>query len=195
MTSDAPSANSADRAEMLAALRWQIEAGADEAIMDTPIDRFAAPPAPEMAAAIRPVASATAPAPAGVTDRIQVAGPYVPPPLAPAASSANSPGEGASAHALAAAANTLEELRAALAGFEGCGLKRTATNLVFADGNPAGARHVHRRGAGRRRGPPGSALRRGQRPIARPHAGRHRAQPQNQRLYFQRAVLAPTGQP
>ena len=31
---------------------------------------------------------------------------------------------------------TVEELRAALAGFDGCGLRDTATNLVFADGNP-----------------------------------------------------------
>jgi DNA polymerase len=37
---------------------------------------------------------------------------------------------------MAAAAGTLEQLRAAVAGFEECALKRTATNLVFADGNP-----------------------------------------------------------
>jgi DNA polymerase len=36
----------------------------------------------------------------------------------------------------AEAAQTLTELRAAIAGFAGCGLKATATNLVFADGNP-----------------------------------------------------------
>lgn len=36
----------------------------------------------------------------------------------------------------AAAAQTLEELRAALIAFEGCSLKYTATNLVFGDGNP-----------------------------------------------------------
>jgi len=41
-----------------------------------------------------------------------------------------------SAQALARAANTLAELKAALEGFEGCALKRTATNTVFADGNP-----------------------------------------------------------
>lgn len=33
-------------------------------------------------------------------------------------------------------ARTLDELRAALAAFEGCGLKTTATQLVFADGTP-----------------------------------------------------------
>ncbi len=34
-------------------------------------------------------------------------------------------------------ARTLEELRLELLAFEGCGLKRTAKNLVFADGNPS----------------------------------------------------------
>jgi len=37
---------------------------------------------------------------------------------------------------LAAQANTLEELKEVMAAFEGCALKATATNLVFADGNP-----------------------------------------------------------
>ena len=37
---------------------------------------------------------------------------------------------------MAAEARTLEDLRAAMAAFEGCALKATATNLVFADGNP-----------------------------------------------------------
>jgi uracil-DNA glycosylase len=36
----------------------------------------------------------------------------------------------------AKSAKTLDELRAALARFEGCALKNTAKNLVFADGNP-----------------------------------------------------------
>ena len=40
------------------------------------------------------------------------------------------------AQAAADAAHTLAELRAALAAFDGCPLAATATNLVFADGNP-----------------------------------------------------------
>ncbi|MBX6321558.1 MAG: uracil-DNA glycosylase, partial [Rhodospirillaceae bacterium] len=44
--------------------------------------------------------------------------------------------EVASARALAQAATSLEELREALATFDGCALKATATNLVFADGAP-----------------------------------------------------------
>jgi DNA polymerase len=41
-----------------------------------------------------------------------------------------------SARTLAAAARSVAELAEALAAFDGCPLKRTATNLVFADGNP-----------------------------------------------------------
>jgi DNA polymerase len=42
----------------------------------------------------------------------------------------------ATARELAAGAKTLDELKDAIAGFEGLSLKATATNLVFADGNP-----------------------------------------------------------
>jgi DNA polymerase len=38
---------------------------------------------------------------------------------------------------LARAAQTLEELRQAIAGFDGLAIRKTATNMVFADGNPA----------------------------------------------------------
>jgi DNA polymerase len=37
---------------------------------------------------------------------------------------------------LASAAQTPEDLRAAIAGFDGIAIKKTATNLVFCDGNP-----------------------------------------------------------
>ncbi len=42
------------------------------------------------------------------------------------------------ARELAGDAQSLNELRAMLEKFDGCGLKNTATNLVFADGNPDG---------------------------------------------------------
>jgi len=42
-----------------------------------------------------------------------------------------------SARALAAQATTIDALAALIAGFDACPLKRTATNTVFADGNPA----------------------------------------------------------
>ena len=40
----------------------------------------------------------------------------------------------------ARSAASLDELRAMLDKFDGCALKATASRLVFADGNPAGAR-------------------------------------------------------
>lgn len=41
------------------------------------------------------------------------------------------------AKAMAAAANTIDELKQALEDFKGLSIKRTATQMVFADGNPA----------------------------------------------------------
>ncbi len=115
-----------DRPALIAALLFQMEAGADECIGAEPVDRFAAAAAAREAAAAR--AEARAP---------------LPKPAAPAALSPKPPAEGDAAEAvtearrLAAAAKTLDELRAAIEGFEGCALKQGARNTVFADGDPA----------------------------------------------------------
>jgi uracil-DNA glycosylase len=118
-----------------AALRWLIDMGADEAIGETPVDRFAVRPVPSQPTAApastgRPAVRPAAAAP--MTARLTPARPM------PAASPASAPASAAvaGARALAAAANTVEELEAAVAGFDGCALKATATRLVFADGNP-----------------------------------------------------------
>lgn len=95
-----------DPTALLAALRLQIDWGADEALEDAPADRLATPAAP----------------PAPLT--------------APRVATAAGPPAAARAAELAAAATTLDGLRAAIAGFEGSPLRETATNLVFADGNP-----------------------------------------------------------
>ena len=95
-----------------ATLTWLVEAGADEAIAEAPVNRLAAkapPPAPARAAP-RP---ATAAAASTDTEDYDIVG---------------------TAQALAAAATSLSELRAAMEGFDGCALKRTATHTVFADG-------------------------------------------------------------
>jgi len=55
---------------------------------------------------------------------------------APRPAPLGTPEAAATARALARAANTLEELKAAIAAFEGLSLKATATQIVFADGNP-----------------------------------------------------------
>lgn len=104
----------------LTALRFLVELGADEAIGEAPLDRYsavAAPPVPERKAPPMRVVPAPPAAPA-------LAAPV------PAAQAV------VSARAAAEAARDLDELRAALAAFEGCALKATATNLVFADGVP-----------------------------------------------------------
>jgi uracil-DNA glycosylase len=104
-----------------ALLAWYIEAGVDVAIDETPVDRLAAPP-PKPQAQEKPIAVFEAPT-RGDGDRLAAAVPA-------------SDETAQAAREIAKAAGTLEELREALAGFDGCNLKLTATQLVFADGNP-----------------------------------------------------------
>ena len=125
------------------ALRWWSEAGVDLAIDETPHDRFAESaatparraPSESAAPAVRPTPIESAPLPAR-QDRAERA------PLRPAEPARITPPIAApdeaarSAQQAAAAARTLDELRATLGRFEGCGLKATATQLVFADGAP-----------------------------------------------------------
>jgi DNA polymerase len=103
-----------DRQRTLAMLDWMAAMGADEAIGVAPVDRRRVQPQ-----ALREAPSSPALASA----------PAAPAPLAPAQGAAD-------AREAAARAAGLGELRAALLAFEGCALKRTATNLVFARGNP-----------------------------------------------------------
>lgn len=90
------------------ALRWLSEMGADEIIGEDPVNRLAAP-----AAKPAPAATATRAAPAPAAAPVVVA-----------------PGQSAMQF------NSLQEIEAALAGFDACPLKKTATSLCFADGNP-----------------------------------------------------------
>jgi len=115
------------REESLAALTWQIEAGADEAIADAPVDRLAAPAPRDETAPAPPPARLSNPPPASGERPFQ-------PASAPALTSTQAALD--SARDLARASQSVDELRAALERFEGCGLKHTAMNLVFADGNP-----------------------------------------------------------
>lgn len=109
----------------LAALEWQIELGADESIGDEPVNRFKlVVEAPKS----QPAAPAAATATATVKD---TPSPIVASPQPEEISAAAI----ASAQTLAASANTLDELRAALTNFDGCALKKGARNTVFADGN------------------------------------------------------------
>lgn len=96
-----------DPETLLAALAWQIDLGADEAIGESPVDRF------EIADAPMPRRETT---------------PAQPVP---------EPSVETTAAEIAAGCRDLAALRAAMAAFDGCALKRGARNLVFADGDPA----------------------------------------------------------
>ncbi|MES2813445.1 MAG: uracil-DNA glycosylase [Pseudomonadota bacterium] len=96
----------------LAALAWQVEAGADETILDAPVNRY------DLAAeAPKPLAQKAPPA-------------AVPQVTTTAADPV------AAARAAAGRSTTLEDLSAAMASFDLCELKKGARNTVFADGNP-----------------------------------------------------------
>lgn len=97
-----------------ALLKWQLAAGVDEAIADTATNYFALKP---------PVALIT---PSPTAKPVSGAMPLH---LSPAAASST-------ARELADKVTTLAELEAAVRGFDGCAIKKTATKTVFADGNP-----------------------------------------------------------
>ena len=121
-----------DQPSTHALMTWYLDAGVDETIGDQPVNRYLAPdPVPVSAEA--PAKSPPTPSlRQGVTDQPQVS-------LAPLKVQVE-PGNGdtvvQSAYALAIAAKSVADLRAALETFEGCALQKTAMNLVFTDGNP-----------------------------------------------------------
>jgi DNA polymerase len=118
-------------------LAFYLEAGVDALVGETSVDHLAAQaepmprpatttltsapvsPAPSRAPASQPIPPRAAPAPAAATTA----------PLAPDTAVMT-------AREAARNAASLEELRAIMQGFTGCALRVTATQLVFADGNP-----------------------------------------------------------
>ncbi len=106
-----------------AALEWQLELGADEAIGEAPVDRFALETGSKARAEAPKPAATPGPKAAPRATPPQVA--HVDP-VAEAAAAANT-------------APTLAALRDALGRYEHCELKKGARNLVFSDGTP-GAR-------------------------------------------------------
>lgn len=120
-----------------ALLAWYRDMGVDDPVGEAPVDLTALPaaraltPAPSRAAdgAGHPASPTRRPI-AGVLSR--PAPQAAPTPAAPV--SARQAIQ--DARTLAAAARDLVDLEAAVKAFDGCPLKRTATNTVFADGNP-----------------------------------------------------------
>lgn len=114
----------------LALLQWQIEMGADEPMLDAPLDRFALPDSTD-------APSARQPAPATQQLPGLAAMPSAPPPVAPRLPDGpDIAALVAEAQALADRADTLEALATLQEGFNGIELKKGARNFAFADGNP-----------------------------------------------------------
>ena len=100
------------------ALAWHLDVGADEAMQDVPNDRTAA-----AAALLKSPAAAVAAVP--------------PPAVITAGEIIGTAQARLDAAKMAAACNTLSELKDAIAAFDGLAIKKTASNMVFADGNPS----------------------------------------------------------
>ena len=145
MPAEAPTS----RQSLEALLAFYAACGVDAALSEEPVDRFAQSAAIAADAArgrdtvsqVPPHASSdAAPSPAEampVPPKRERPTPKAPH-AAPAAPNLTAPSDAVAmaAREAAAGAETLDVLRTTLAGFEGCNLRHTATNLVFADGNP-----------------------------------------------------------
>ncbi len=107
----------------LHALEWHIACGVDEIVYDAPVNRtvLAASSLPDLGDDPKPVLSK----------------PSLVPVLAPPPDDLGGTAQAImAATALAKSCHTLDDLHAAIAGFDGLGIKKTATNMVFSDGNP-----------------------------------------------------------
>ena len=138
MFTSAPEISGYSNAELEAILRWYADMGVDVVVDPVPRDRFA-DCAPEIArrAALRASPEAEA-APARERPKLPASAPLANAPRAGAAPSALAPDFAIEMAAqLAASCETLEALRLVMETFEGCALQRTASKLVFGDGNPA----------------------------------------------------------
>jgi uracil-DNA glycosylase len=117
-----------DTEQAVKTLRWWLQAGVEFAVDETPHDRFAE----SALAETRRTEAAPSPSPELGSQRAPADSSGAD--FAATASTAES-----AAHSLAASAPDLATLRAIMEEFEGCALKKTATQLVFADG-AAGSR-------------------------------------------------------
>ncbi len=117
--------------ELMTALEWYVDNGVTDILMDEVIDRTALVEQPPVMPAMPAQGMGqenTAPLPQGLM-------PQMPPAASAAPAFLGKSDAREEAVKLAKAASTLEELREAIAEFDGVALKKTATNMVFCDGN------------------------------------------------------------
>lgn len=127
-----------DRKSSLTAIEWQVEIGVDEAINDTPINRVLPSQEASQLAEAQPRDSGSVPSFEPLLNALDKA--MQEQKGKPAVTLEKPPSFETTAENLAREmannADNLADLRKALEAFEGCALKKTATNLVFGDGNP-----------------------------------------------------------
>lgn len=132
-----------DRPDLRELLAFYADAGVDEPLSEEPVNRLAEP-APTKQEPARAAPSAVAESTGEdtgernpgyrKTERSVATAPARPASATPA--TVPDEAQAVLARDLALKAATLEELREAVASFEGCNLKSTAKNTVFSDGNP-----------------------------------------------------------
>jgi uracil-DNA glycosylase family 4 len=121
-------------------LAFYLEAGVDALVGEEPLDRFGDQEASSETGGRTPTQNPQPPLP-GLSGRSMALRRGLDERRAPAPASSSLPSPDAAvmaAREAAKCASSLDELRTILAGFEGCGLKASAKQLVFADGNPEG---------------------------------------------------------
>ena len=130
----------AGAADLHAILAFYVESGVDAVLQEEPVDRLSGDAAPAATAVTMSEAAERAPAGAPAMPRPALAA-AAPPrrmtvPPQPGADTAAPADAVMAARELARSAASLDELRGLLDAFEGCGLRKTAKQLVFAAGNP-----------------------------------------------------------
>ena len=116
------SQNYADKAQLIEALQWHIDHGADEALSGVPIDRTVMPELPK-----RQTSSKSQLSQANIVDFEDNAKQQE---MMGAAQAV------VEAQKLASECKTLDDLKKAISNFKGLSVRKTATNMVFSDGHP-----------------------------------------------------------
>ena len=133
-------ANLSDRKTLIAQLAWQEAVGIDEVLLDDRADDQALSIS-DLISADTPSRQADRHAPSGSPQAaLSATAPATPEPApasAPSFAPLSAPAVDVAVPPDLAAISSLDDLRAALTNYDDCALKNTASNMIFADGNPA----------------------------------------------------------
>lgn len=122
-----------NHAALKATLQWYLDQGVDEILGEEPVDRTLMPVLPT-ATAPKPATNSPMSSPQEGSQSQRLSQDISDNPSTE--TFANAQALQKQARQLAQGCQTLEELKAAIEGFDGISIKKTAMNIVFADGNP-----------------------------------------------------------